>query len=192
MNWTSLRACGLAFALLVGGTAGGSAQSLPAVPPARAAELRAKADAATASYAAIIEEHATVYAVDPALVVSIIMVESKGDPNAYSSSGAMGLMQLMTATCEDYGIADPYDPNENIRGGVALLANHLNRYRGDLKRVLAAYNAGARRADDGSWKRIRETTKYVPAVLAYYAALRPGGDGYAPSDRPATPGRRAA
>jgi hypothetical protein len=151
----------------------GSAKTLTS----RQWDLRARAEAATQAWLAPINQHASDYGVDPALVAAVITVESKGDPNAISRSGAMGLMQLMPAVCEDYGVAEPFNPDSNIRGGVNLLANHLRRYKGDLKRVLAAYNAGPRRADNGSWTRIRETRRYVPTVLAYYEALRPDVEG---------------
>ncbi|MGV3615541.1 MAG: lytic transglycosylase domain-containing protein [Fimbriimonas sp.] len=154
--------------------------------PGRTYDLRAKAEAATYNYAVLIQTHAGEFDIDPALIAAVMTVESKGDPYAYSRSGAMGLMQLMPATCEDYGLADPYEPSANIRTGAAVLARHLTRYRGDLEKVLAAYNAGPRRADDGSWRRIGETRKYVPAVLAYYRALSPAGNGWsAPVSLPA-------
>ncbi len=164
------------FAIGVGTVAG--AQD----PDAKQQALRVRAESAAAPFLHLIEGHSAEYRVDPALVMSVITVESNGDPNAYSRSGAMGLMQLMPAVCQDYGVFEPWDPSSNIRGGVSLLANHLRRFKGDLQKVLAAYNAGPRRVDDGSWKNIAETRKYVPAVLAYYSALRSGGDGYLPSD----------
>jgi len=169
-------ACSLAILLQVVLTPVAASQGDPKLE-----SLRIRAEAYARPYADLIEAHAGDVGIDPALVVAVIAVESKGDPNAYSSSGAMGLMQLMPATCQDYGVADPYEPSANIRAGASLLANHLGRYRGDLQKTLAAYNAGPRRVDDGSWQNIRETRRYVPSVLAYYAALRPGGDGWAPS-----------
>ena len=174
-------AFGLTLSLVGAPVAGAQTAPPPGASSGRDVELRLRAEAFTAPYAALIGEHANNAGVDPALIVAVIAVESKGDPNAYSSSGAMGLMQLMPATCEDYGVADPYDPDSNIRGGAALLGRHLARYKGDLQKVLAAYNAGPRKVDDGTWRKLRETQRYVPAVLAYYAALRPGGDGWAPS-----------
>jgi len=166
-------ALGLTLGIVILGGATGAQSAAPSRD-----DLRAKAEASTRPFLPIIEEHAGDHGVDPALVMAVITVESKGNPSAYSRSGAMGLMQLMPAACEDFGVSDPYEPDENIRGGTAMIARHLSRYRGDLQRVLAAYNAGPRRADDGSWKRIRETRRYVPSVLAYYRALRPDGDGY--------------
>lgn len=144
-------------------------------------DLKAKAEFASRPFLPIIEKNATAYGVDTALVQAIISVESAGDPNAQSPAGAMGLMQLMPATCLDYGVAAPFDPESNVRGGCALLARHLGRYKGDLKKVLAAYNAGPGHADDGSWVNIPETKRYVPLVLATYAALQPNGDGFSKS-----------
>ncbi|HEY0865883.1 MAG TPA: lytic transglycosylase domain-containing protein [Fimbriimonas sp.] len=135
-------------------------------------QLRMTAEAATRPYVPWINGHAVAYGVDPALVVAVITVESRGDANAVSPAGAMGLMQLMPSVCSDYGVANPFDPGDNIRGGVALLANHLRRYGNDLKKTLAAYNAGPGRVSDGSWERIAETRRYVPKVLSYYEAVR--------------------
>jgi hypothetical protein len=138
----------------------------------RQTALKARAIAASQNYLDIIQRHSTEFGVDANLVMAVLTVESDGNPNSVSSAGAMGLMQLMPGTCSDLGVADPYDPDENIRGGVALLARHARRYKGDLQKVLAAYNAGPRHADDGSWMLISETRRYVPTVLAYYAALK--------------------
>lgn len=149
---------------------------------AKTEALRLKAWYATQNHLEVINGHASSRGVDPALVIAVITVESKGNPSAVSSSGAMGLMQLMPATCEDLGVVDPFDPDSNIGGGTALLARHLSRYKGNLQKVLAAYNAGPRRADDGSWKNLKETRRYVPQVMAYYTALRPGGNGWMPRD----------
>jgi soluble lytic murein transglycosylase-like protein len=135
-------------------------------------QLRAQAETATEAYRDLIEQHASEHGVDPALIMAVITVESRGNPNASSRAGAMGLMQLMPAVCQDQGVYDPYEPSQNIRGGVSLLARHLKKYKGDLQKTLAAYNAGPGRVANGAWKRIRETRLYVPKVLAYYGALR--------------------
>jgi hypothetical protein len=143
-------------------------------------KLKARAQSATQNYLPLIQRHAGEFGIDPALVMAIITVESDGDPNSVSNSGAMGLMQLMPEICSDFSVQDPFDPDANIRGGVALLANHSHRYKGDLRKVLAAYNAGPRHADDGSWVLISQTRRYVPTVLAYYAALKGSVDALLP------------
>jgi hypothetical protein len=142
--------------------------------------LKARALAATQNFLNLIQRHAAESGVDPALVMAVMTVESDGDPNSVSSSGAMGLMQLMPEICSDYSVQNPFDPDANIRGGVALLASHSRRYKGDLQKVLAAYNAGPRHADDGSWVFITQTKRYVPTVLAYYAALKGSVDSLVP------------
>lgn len=115
-----------------------------------------------------INRWSTQFGVDAALVAAVMKIESDGNSVSLSKSGAMGLMQLMPGTCYDFGVIDPYNPDQNIYGGTALLARNLRRYQGDITKTLAAYNAGPRHADDGSWTQIAETRKYVPAVLARY------------------------
>ncbi|HLG96731.1 MAG TPA: lytic transglycosylase domain-containing protein [Bryobacteraceae bacterium] len=88
--------------------------------------------------------YARMYSVSPVLVRAIIQHESAWQPGAVSSKGAMGLMQLMPATAEHYGVMHPFYIHENIRGGVAYLADLLALFRGDLRLVVAAYAAGER------------------------------------------------
>jgi soluble lytic murein transglycosylase-like protein len=88
--------------------------------------------------------YSRMYSVSPALVRAIIQHESAWQPGAVSSKGAMGLMQLMPATAEHYGVTHPFYIHENIRGGVAYLADLLALFRGDLRLVVAAYAAGER------------------------------------------------
>jgi len=88
--------------------------------------------------------YAKKYGLSPALVRAIIQHESAWQPGVVSSKGAMGLMQLMPATAEHYGVMHPFYIHENIRGGVAYLADLLARFRGDLRLVVAAYAAGER------------------------------------------------
>src|SRR5579885_2633106 len=86
--------------------------------------------------------YAQQYGVSPALVRAIIEVESAWQPGVVSSKGAMGLMQLMPATAEHFGVAHPFYIHENVRGGVAYLAELLGLFHGDLRMVVAAYAAG--------------------------------------------------
>ena len=89
-----------------------------------------------------IKEAATRYAVREELVAAIIEVESQFNPKAVSRRGAKGLMQLMPATAEVLGVRDPFDPRDNIQGGVKHLRWLLDRFDHDLPVVIAAYNAG--------------------------------------------------
>jgi soluble lytic murein transglycosylase-like protein len=90
----------------------------------------------------LVAEAAHTYHVRPELVQAVIDAESRGDPAAVSRAGAQGLMQLMPATSEQYGVFNPFDPQSNVDGGTHYLADLLRRYRGDLRLALAAYNAG--------------------------------------------------
>jgi hypothetical protein len=105
--------------------------------------------------------------VSPALVLAVIGIESAGQSDAVSSAGAVGLMQLIPATAERFGVKDSSDPVQNIKGGVAYLDWLLNEFDNDPVMVLAAYNAGegAVRANQGV-PPYAETRDYVPKVLA--------------------------
>jgi soluble lytic murein transglycosylase-like protein len=105
--------------------------------------------------------------VSPAFVLAVIGIESAGQPEAVSSAGAQGLMQLIPATAERFGVADVTDPSQNIKGGVAYLDWLMGQFDRDPLMVLAAYNAGegAVRANDGV-PPYAETRDYVPKVLA--------------------------
>jgi Transglycosylase SLT domain len=105
--------------------------------------------------------------VSPALVLAVIGIESAGKSDAVSHAGAVGLMQLIPATAERFGVKDSSDPVQNIQGGVAYLDWLLNRFDNDPVLALAAYNAGegAVEANKGV-PPYAETRDYVPKVLA--------------------------
>lgn len=115
-----------------------------------------------------IDFYANKYGIDKDLVHAIIQVESDYNPLAISRKGAMGLMQLHPETASDLGIQNPFDVEANIEGGVRYLKNMLDRY-GDLKKALAAYNAGPEAVDkyDGI-PPYKETQNYVKKVLEIY------------------------
>lgn len=94
------------------------------------------------AYADEINRSAAAWGVDPALVRAIVHAESAFNPQAESRKGAQGLMQLMPATAAQYGIADAFDAESNIRGGVQHLAGLLKTFNGDERLAAAAYNAG--------------------------------------------------
>ena len=102
------------------------------------------------------------------LLHAIIAVESAYDARAVSSKGAQGLMQLMPATAQRFGVLDPFDPHENVRAGARYLKALMAQFNGDLKLTLAAYNAGES-AVVRYGNRVppfAETQKYVPKVMA--------------------------
>jgi soluble lytic murein transglycosylase-like protein len=112
---------------------------------------------------------------NPSVIKGIIEVESGYNPNARSSKGAMGLMQLMPQTAQDLGVSDPWDPMENITAGTKYISWLLRKYNGNLTLALAAYNAGPAAVDTcGGIPPYQETADYVRNVLA-----RIYGGGYA-------------
>lgn len=111
--------------------------------------------------------------VDPALVKAVIANESGFNANATSSTGAQGLMQLEPATAASVGVTDPYDPAQNVAGGTRYLRGLLDRFHGDPRLAVAAYNAGPGAVEkyDGV-PPYAETQNYVQNVLASYAKYR--------------------
>jgi soluble lytic murein transglycosylase-like protein len=108
------------------------------------------------------------FATDPALIRSVIRIESNGDPRAVSHKGALGLMQLMPATAAELGVGCAFDPRENVLAGTRYLRRLYERL-GTWARALAAYHAGPARVDAGRIP--AETHRYVAAV---WRRWRPG------------------
>ena len=130
------------------------------------------------SYEHIVRGHAKNYDLDAALLAAVIYRESKFDARARSSSGAIGLMQLLPETAKgialhtggtQFEVEDLYDPEINVRYGAFYLRRLLNKY-GDTRLALAAYNAGQANVDRwvaaGEGIEFAETRRYVDAVLA--------------------------
>lgn len=118
---------------------------------------------------ALAVETARRHGLDPDLVLAVVGVESAFRTDAVSPKGARGLMQLMPATARSLGVSDALDPQQNLDGGVRHLGSLLALYRGDLRKALAAYNAGAGAVERyGGPPPYRETRDYVRRVLERY------------------------
>ena len=126
------------------------------------------------SYDTLIMTTSAKYGVDPNLVKAVIKQESGG--RQYKSNGqvltspagAIGIMQLMPGTAKGLGV-NPYDPAQNIEGGVKLIAQNLKSFNGDVALALAAYNAGAGNVKKyGGVPPFAETQNYVKSILASY------------------------
>jgi soluble lytic murein transglycosylase-like protein len=117
---------------------------------------------------AAVADHAARHALDPDLVRAVIRVESGWNQRAVSRKGAMGLMQLMPATAAEYGVADPFNPTENIRAGVAYLRRLIDRFDGRMELALAAYNAGPGAVEkyNRTVPPYRETRAYVQRIVS--------------------------
>ncbi len=112
--------------------------------------------------------------IDPALVHAVIRVESGYNAGAVSPKGAMGLMQVIPSTGRRFGVDDLLDPSANLRAGTQYLSHLMQMFGGDLRLVLAAYNAGENAVIryGNSVPPYRETAGYVPRVLGIYRALQ--------------------
>jgi hypothetical protein len=126
-----------------------------------------------AALSRVIEESARRHGLDPALVLAVVSIESGFRPEAVSPKGAQGLMQLMPRTAASLGVRDAFDPEQNVDAGVRHLEGLVRLYGGDLRRALAAYNAGQGAvARHGGVPPYRETRAYVRRVLAAYRAKK--------------------
>jgi hypothetical protein len=117
----------------------------------------------------IVRDAAQRHRIDPALVKAVISTESGWNTRAISQKGAVGLMQLIPATAQRYGVGNPFDPAQNVEGGTTYLESLLDHYGGDLTRSLAAYNAGEHAVDlSRGVPAYRETQRYVQKVTSAY------------------------
>jgi murein DD-endopeptidase MepM/ murein hydrolase activator NlpD len=121
-------------------------------------------------YAAIIQRAAVKYELDPALVAAVIDTESKWDPEAVSSAGAQGLMQIMPETGRELGLEEPFDPTANINAGAEYLAGLVAYFGGDLDQAIMAYHGGPGRIRNGHARPIDRI--YLDTVMAAYDRYR--------------------
>jgi hypothetical protein len=144
-------------------------------PWARDAALEALASSPTAAaprmaagaLRGMVDQVARRTSLDAKLAQAVVRVESNYEPLAISHRGAMGLMQIMPAVARTYAVRDPYDPQQNLEAGMRHLVTLLKRFRGDVRRALAAYNAGESAVSRyGGVPPYRETQVYVSRIMA--------------------------
>jgi len=134
---------------------------------------RTSLSSGSADLDAIFESAGQRYNIPPNLLKAVAKAESNFRPSVTSSKGAVGIMQLMPGTARYLGVTDAYDPEQNIMGGAKYLREQLDRFNGDVRLALAAYNAGpAAVVKYGGIPPYKETQNYVPMVMGYYG----GGD----------------
>jgi soluble lytic murein transglycosylase-like protein len=128
----------------------------------------------SAGLQALIDQTASRFRVDPRLVHAVVRAESDYNPKAVSPKGAMGLMQLVPATAHRFGVANPFDPEQNLKGGVGYLRYLLNLFGNDVRLSLAAYNAGENSVlRRGGVPPYGETQRYVRKVTTLYHVADP-------------------
>lgn len=123
-----------------------------------------------------VARYAEEYRLSPALLMAVMKAESDFNPTIISKAGAVGLMQLIPETAIRHGVRNLYDTRENIAGGAKHLRYLLDRFHGNIRLALAAYNAGERKVD--RYRQIppfKETRTYVKKVMGFYRDYRSSG-----------------
>lgn len=143
-------------------------------------------------FASEIQAAAQKHGVDPALLTALVRQESNFNPNARSPAGATGLTQLMPGTAASLGVTDATDPAQALDGGAKYLKQQLEKFGGDERLALAAYNAGPGAVQRfGGIPPYAETQNYVKKVLAYAEEYRASASASAGAALPATPATTA-
>ena len=125
----------------------------------------------------LIDEYSQKYGLDSDFVKAVVKQESGFNEKATSKCGAMGLMQLMPGTAKALNVNDPYNARDNIEGGVKYLKGLMDRFDGDMKLALAAYNAGPNAVKKyNGIPPYNETQNYVKNIMSMYQRIQSGGE----------------
>lgn len=130
----------------------------------------------TSDMLSLLTSAANQYGVSPELAIAVAQQESGGNPNAVSSAGAQGVMQLMPSTASSLGVTDPFDPAQNIDAGVKYLSQLLSQFGGDTSLALAAYNWGPGNVSANGYSNWpAETENYVNSIMSQIGSALAGG-----------------
>ena len=131
------------------------------------------------NYDTLIMRHSSLHGIDPSLVKAVMKAESNFNPYAVSPKGAQGLMQLMPDTAKLMKVENPFDPDENIKGGTKYLKFLEETFHGNLELILAAYNAGPSKVMEHKMNvpPIEETRTFIKRVKQFYNKLKYPNEG---------------